>query len=205
MQTLTEGDSRPKAERNSSRKRGNRRVGAAHFARFARSLFCATFLLSALAACSADGVTGPAAPKAPALKLLAGQPQLDVIGDPSGEKIPIEATEPNTCHGGELVPFRGHMALTAFTSDGDVFHQRFQMHYVFDGTGTLGNVYHGSATHSTNLNISLLPLTYTEHHQVRMTSRTAPDMIVTMKFHMTITPSGRVVSVDKGPATECRT
>ena len=206
MLTLTEGDSRPKPEQNSNRERDDRRSRAADFARSARSLFGMILLASGLAACSADGISGPPAPQALTRKLVAGPAVANVIGDPSGEKIPVDGEQPNSCNG-ELVPFRGHAAFALFVSDDDVTHERVRIHYVFDGMGSFGNVYHGTATHFMNINSSIFPMTWTEHHQVRMTSKTAPDMIVSMKFHFTINAMGRPTAfVEKGsPAPECRT
>jgi hypothetical protein len=42
-------------------------------------------------------------------------------------------------------------------------------------------------------------------HNVNMVSQTAPDMVVKMLFHLTISGTGEVsATVEKGPTMECR-
>jgi hypothetical protein len=175
-----------------------------------------TLLLTAgtLAYCSSDSITGPPPPRALTSSAAsqsprgsnAGQatPTSNIVGDnnSSESRLPYEGREMN-CMNGELVPFRGHMAFALFVSDGDVTHKRLQTSYVFDGTGSLGHVYHGSGGQTDILNVSVLPMTWTVHHRVRMTSRTAPDMHFSMKFHITISGTGKPTAFVEKTSTNC--
>jgi hypothetical protein len=158
-----------------------------------------------LAYCSSNSITGPATPDATTRKLAPTDPRGSIAGvgdNGSGTRTPYEGRETN-CHNMETVPFRGHMSAALFVSGGDVTHQRLQTHYVFDGTGSLGNVYHGSGGQSEILNVSVLPMTWTIHHRVRMTSQTAPDMYFSMKFHITISGTGKMTAFVDKVSTDC--
>jgi hypothetical protein len=165
-----------------------------------------------LAYCNSGSVTGPPPPRElTARKLVLAEPTgstpsdlpaTDAPGAGKTERFPIQGTR-NNCHNLEAVPFHGHGSITLFVSDGDVTHQRVQTQYVFDGTGSFGNVYHGSGGHTEIVNVSGLPMTVTIHDRVRMTSRTAPDMHLSMKFHMTISGSGQMTAFVEQVSTNC--
>jgi hypothetical protein len=166
-----------------------------------------------LAYCSGSSITGPQPPRElTTRKSVFTEPTRstttdgtigDLAGDGRTQRFPIEGTQNNCNNMMEAVPFRGHGSITLFASEGGVTHQRVQTQYVFDGTGSLGNVYHGSGGHSEIINTSVPPMTVTIHDRVRMTSRTAPDMYTSFKFHMTINGQGQMTAFVQQVSTNC--
>lgn len=116
---------------------------------------------------------------------------------------PYDGMDENKCNG-ESVPVKGTVSYTLFPSSLDVTHFKVQSHWVIDGTGIMGNVYHGDDQFLDEINSALLPLEWTTEQEITMHSSTAPDYRSKWSFHLTINANGDVTAtVGKGPTLEC--
>ena len=168
--------------------------------RIARGSFAAVLGAAAsilVTACSGDSIMAPASNS----RSSAGAGE--VIGSTTVTETAIVGTETNDCNAGELVPYHGKVSYAAFVTGSDNFHQRTKFSYVFDGTGSLGNVYHGASEYSEEWNVQTPPAEYNFDHNVTMTSPTAPDFKLHMVLHIHVSLTGTTVTVDQGPRMDC--
>jgi hypothetical protein len=164
----------------------------------------ALFAGALLASCRSESLTGTGKRSAPTMTDLIGTTVADpsLSTDPSAS-FPYNGDDMNPCNG-ELVPAHGSATITAFTSSGDVFHQKFQIHWVLNGTGDLGNVYHGDDQFLEEMNVSFLPFEETIVQNVNMHSNTAPDYRSKMLLHLTVSGSGKpTATVSKATNDGC--
>lgn len=180
--------------------------------RIALSL-CGTALIAGafMANCRSESVTGPVT----SAHTSGGDVTSGGGSSPSGSSHSLldyngktvttdyELADENQCNG-EAVPVKGTMSVTFFVSSIDVTHIKWQTHLVVDGTGSLGNVYHGDDQFLDETNVSILPMEETIEHNVSMHSSTAPDYRSKYLFHITISGTGEPsAGVDKGPNDSC--
>jgi hypothetical protein len=172
--------------------------------RASRGILAAALLTTAaLIGCAgSDSLTGPqSAPLAPPAR------PSGLITDPTPTRFPFEGTDENRCLPGEMVPVHGYMAYSMFVSDGDVTHEKVKWSLVVDGTGSLsGSTYHGAEEYLEEINVSFLPMEWTEVHNVRMVSqdKSVPDYTEKYLFHLTISGTGEATaSVERGPTVDC--
>ena len=161
---------------------------------------------SALAyGCNSDRIAGPSAPpSSPPSRSIPTTPNADVLGSTTVTEAALPGEEMNTCNG-ELVPYRGKVSYGFFTTPSDAFHQRVKFSYVFDGTGSLNNVYHGASEYAEEMNVSTNGGEETFNHETTMTSRSAPDMKVHYVSHVKLGADGSIAaSFEKGPRIDCK-
>jgi hypothetical protein len=151
--------------------------------------------------CNSDRITGPAA--TPPSRAVPTAPNADVLGATTTTETALPGEETNLCNG-ELVPYRGKVSYGFFTTPSDALHQRVKFSYVFDGTGDLGNVYHGASEYAEEFNVSTNGAVENFNHETRMTSPTAPDMKLHYVAHVRLTADGTIdASFEKAPPIDC--
>jgi hypothetical protein len=134
-------------------------------------------------ACSVDRVAGPSS------QLTTGKvrPANSVIGE--ADNFPIDDSGEINCINAEEVPFSGHMMINVHTTTSGTFVLLFSTHTTVDGTGSFGNVYHGSSDDVFEINNpGTTGFEETLVHNVNLQSPTAPDMKVKILAHVTVTP-----------------
>lgn len=163
---------------------GSRRGSLKRIARIALGVTVSAVAILG-AGCSPDRI---AAPSRNADLTVHGTVAHAVVGD--ADTFPFSWEQVN-CNNGEVVPYSGHETVNVhFVPPGNL-HLQFDFHTTVDGTGDLGNVYHGAAEDSYVLNDpSTLGFEYTQVHNVIMNSTTAPDMHVKVLVHMTVSATG---------------
>lgn len=217
MSKRTEDDSRRNPIRNSDRGRARGWSRAAELTRIARAFVIAMSLAGGLAACGAGGITAP--PTLESRKFVLADPtgttptDHTIIGDDDHDdddrddgndgRVPIRGVQVN-CRNGEEVPFEGWGYFSLTTSpDGLTTQLVVLTRYEFEGRGTFGNFYRGGGGHSEFQRVSGLAMTWTIQDRVLMTSRSAPDMFLWMKFHLKIDARGRTVAHFEKTVTNC--
>lgn len=149
--------------------------------------------------CNSDSISGPSATPS-----ATRTPAATVIGATTVTETALPGQEENTCNG-ELVPYEGKVSYGTFVTPSDAFHQRVKLSYVFKGTGTLGNVYHGASEYSEEFNVSENGAVMNANHETRMTSTTAPDLRVHYVAKVRLNADGSLdASFEKGPRIDCR-
>lgn len=174
---------------------------------------CGTVLVAGafLANCRSESVTGPVTnTQASGGDVSSGGSRPSglshSVSDLNGKTVTTsyEAMDSNPCNDGEAIPVKGRTSVTIFASSLDVTHMKFQIHLVADGTGSLGNVYHGDDEFLDESNVSILPFEETTQHNVSMHSNTAPDYQSKLSFHITISGNGELTAfTDKPPNDPC--